>query len=127
MFRRRSATSRCGGCARTTSRTSTTSSPGPAGGEPTFRSHRKQLQSEALVRNPTVGRALVSTFRETALDDIVLRGWVSIITDYDFAVDALGIEQTAQRAVGTYIDERERDHWLAVLRRAAIAGPFSAR
>jgi ubiquinone/menaquinone biosynthesis C-methylase UbiE len=85
---------------------------------------RRLKHAETLVRNPTVGRALVAMFRGAALDDIVLRGWVSIISDYDFAVDALGIEQVAQRATGTVIDERERDRWLAALRRAATDGAF---
>jgi ubiquinone/menaquinone biosynthesis C-methylase UbiE len=85
---------------------------------------RRLKQAETLVRNPAVGRALVAMFRDAALDDIVLRGWVSIVSDYDFAVDALGIEQVAQRAAGTVIDERERDRWLAALRRAATDGVF---
>jgi ubiquinone/menaquinone biosynthesis C-methylase UbiE len=85
---------------------------------------RRLKQAETLVRNPAVGRALVAMFRDAALDDVVLRGWVSIISDYDFAADALGIEQVAQRAAGTVIDERERDRWLAALRRAARDGAF---
>lgn len=93
-------------------------------GEDSVQRRLKQLQTETLVRNPTVGRALVAMFRAASLDDIVLRGWVSIISDYHFAVDALGIEQVAQRAAATVIDEGERDRWLGALRQAASDGSF---
>ena len=93
-------------------------------GEDSVQRRLKQLQTETLVRNPTVGRALVAIFRDALLDDIVLRGWVSIIADYDFAVDALGIEHVAQGGAATVIDERERDRWLAAMQQAASDGSF---
>ena len=82
----------------------TEASGGRHGNPRTGRSSRADALSPADDRG-----ALVALFRDASLADIVLRGWVSIISDYDFAVDALGIEHVAQRAAATVIDEREQN------------------
>lgn len=84
----------------------------------------KPLQTERLVRNPRVGHALTALLNDAALVDIAVRGWVSILSDYDLARDGLGLERIATEAVGTVIDEGECERWLGALHRAADDGSF---